>query len=364
MLDKGKISSRQLTLLVFTFISSTATLFLPAFLADDAKQDAWIALLPAGTVGVLTALVVTALSRRFPGKTLTEYVTVLLGPVIGKCIGILYLWFYLHMTSIVVREVSSTILGALLPRTPIEAVTIIIIIVCAYTVKQGIEVIARTNVLSVVFSYVSITLILVLLASNMDIGNVTPVLSRGIGPVLRASVTPSGWFGEVVGVAFLIPFVNSQDQARRAALIGVVWSALTLLFVVLVTLMIIGPGMAALFVFPTLRVVRLINVADFFQRTEVIFLIPWIISNYIKICVFYYITVKITCDLFNPRDSLSLTVPLGIILGSMSIYIFRNNVDLVEFLDRVWGVYALPFELGIPLLLLVFALLSKKGKKV
>ncbi|MBA1335732.1 MAG: Nutrient germinant receptor inner membrane subunit B (GerKB/GerAB/GerBB) [Firmicutes bacterium] len=364
MLDKGKISSRQLTLLVFTFISSTATLFLPAFLADDAKQDAWISLLPAGVVGVLTALVVTALARKFPGKTLTEYVTILLGPVLGKCIGILYLWFYLHMTSIVVREVVFTVISSLLPRTPLEAVTIIIIIVCAYTVRQGIEVIARTNVLSVTFSYVSIALILVLSASNLDIGNVTPVLSRGIGPVLRASVTPSGWFGEVVGVAFLIPFVNSQDQARRAALIGVVWSALTLMFLVLVTLMALGPGMAALFLFPTLRVVRLINVAEFFQRTEAIFLIPWIISNYIKICVFYYIITKITSDLFKPRDSLSLTLPLGIIVGSMSLYIFRNNVDLVEFLDRVWGIYSLPFELGIPLLLLIFASLRKTGKRV
>lgn len=361
MRDDFKISSTQLAALVFTFIIATATLYIPALLSQKAGQDAWIAVIVAGVVGIFIALIVTSLGGRFPEQTLVEYSQVILGTWIGKLVGLVYIWFYIHLTSIVLREVAETAVGTLLPRTPLEVVAIVIVVSCAYAVKAGIEVVARVNILSVLINFIIMATVLLLIVRELNVEYLTPVLSGGVAPVLRASITPIGWFGEVVSVAFLIPFLNRSREAKGAALWGVIATTIILMLIVMVTLMLFGPHLTSILTFPTLKVIRLINLADFIQRIEVIFLVPWIMANYIKICVFYYIAVQIIAQWLKAEYG-PLVFPVGIIITTLAIGLFENRIQLNEFLDKVWGVYALPFELGIPILLLVLAVLRKKGE--
>lgn len=357
MTGKEAISGRQLLLLVFTFIIATATLFLPSFTAQHAGQDAWLSVLIGSLAGILVVLVVTALGLRYPEKTLIEYSETILGKWPGKMVGLVFIWFYLHMTSIMIREVSSTIHGTLLPKSSMESITIIIFIAAAYSVKQGLEVITRANVLNLVITFIAMFTVFFLLLKEMNIELLTPVLNKGMMPVIQDSVLPAGWFGEVVSIAFLIPFINKPKEARLHSIIGVLWASVTLAFIVALIIMVFGAKMTSLLTFPTLQAVRIININDYIQRAEIIFLIPWIASNYIKICFFFFTTVLIISQWFKIKKYTTLVLPVGLVLFPLSLALFRNNVELVEFLGRVWGFYSLPIELGIPTLLLIVELI-------
>jgi spore germination protein KB len=361
MNDREVISGRQLILLVFTFIIATGTLFIPTFVAQNAGRDGWMSVLIGGLVGVVVTLVVTAVGFKFPDKTLIEYSEIILGKWVGKIIGVIFIFFYIHLTSIVVREISTTIHGTLIPKTSFESITIIIFIACAYCVKKGLEVITRVNVLVLVMIYIAIFTILFLLLKDIDIKLLTPVLSHGISPVLKDSAAPAGWFGEVVSIAFLIPFINKPKEARLHSIVGVVWAAITLAIMTALCVMIFGSKLTALLTFPTLEAVRYINLNDYIERIEILFLIPWILSTYIKICFYYYISVLITSKIFKIKTTKTLVLPIGLVIFSLSLVLFDNSVDLFDFLSRVWGLYSLPIELGIPTLLFVVALLRNKG---
>lgn len=362
MLEGGKISSKQLMLLVITFIIATAILFLPAFPTKLAGQDAWLSVILAGAIGLLVALTVTTLGLRFPHQTLMEYSEEIIGTWPGKFIGLIYILFYLHLTSIVIREISLTVIMTLLPRTPLEVAIVVMTLVTAITVKYGLEVITRVNILCLFINVAAMLLVLMMLFKEMHLEYLTPVLSKGIFPVIRGSITPAGWFGEVCSVAFLLPFVNLPNQARRATIIGLLWVTLGLTTVVIVTVSIFGPVMTPLLIFPTLQAVRLINVAEFFQRIESILLLAWLLVNFVKISIFYYITALITAQWFKLSDYKPIVLPIGIILSFLALTLFRNVLEVAGFLEKVWGVYALPIEWGIPLMLLVIAVLRKKGR--
>lgn len=363
MPEKEIISGRQLLMLVFTFIISTATLFLPAFVTRHAGQDGWLSAIPGGVVGVVIILIVTYLGLKFPGMTPIEYSEIILGKWGGKIVSLIFIFFYIHLTSIVIREVSTTINGTLLTKTSFELITIVIFISCVIAVKQGLEVITRANVLNLVTIYIAMFTVLILLLKDLHFEYLTPVLSKGLLPVIQDSISPAGWFGEVVSIAFLIPHLNKPKEAKGFSILAILWVMITLMVLVAVNIMVFGPQLASLITYPSLRAVRYINVNDYIQRVDIIFLIPWIMSNYIKICVFFYITVKIISRFLKIEKYKTLVLPIGLILFSLSLTLFKGSVDLIELLANAWGFYSLPIELGLPLFLLTILLLKGKGGK-
>jgi len=93
MIEKEVISGRQLLLLVFTFIISTATFYLPAYVTLHAGQDGWLSVIVGGTPGVLVVLIVTFLGLRYPEMTPIEYSQIILGKWPGKIIGLIFIFF-------------------------------------------------------------------------------------------------------------------------------------------------------------------------------------------------------------------------------------------------------------------------------
>lgn len=83
-----KITGSQLGLLMFAFIVSTILLNVPEVMAKYAKQDAWLAVFPALSTGVISILVMTTLAKRYPGLTIIQYSSRIMGKWLGPLFGI------------------------------------------------------------------------------------------------------------------------------------------------------------------------------------------------------------------------------------------------------------------------------------
>ena len=362
MINKEVISGRQLVALVFTFIIATATLYLPSFVTQNARQDGWISVLVAGLVGVLTVLVVTALGLKYPTLTLIEYSVNILGRWPGKIVGLIFIMFYFYLTGIIIREVCATVNAHILKVSSLESITIILFIICAYVVKKGLEVITRVNIIVLMLTFLAMFISLALLIKDMDMKLLTPVLSKGISPVIKDSISAAGWFGEVVSIAFIIPFINKPKETRVCSIIGIIWASVTLSFLVALVIMIFGAELSSNLAFPTLEAVRIINIMDYLVRAEIIFLIPWVLANIVKICFFYYITVLIITKWFKLENTTILVLPVGLLLFTISLAQFKDSIDMIEFLNKVWGIFSLPIELGIPIMLLFVNFIRRKRR--
>lgn len=79
-----KITGNQLSFLLFTFIISTNLLSVPSFMFMFAKQDAWLSALLASVTGIVSIWVMIELAKRYPGETITQYSSKILGKGLGK----------------------------------------------------------------------------------------------------------------------------------------------------------------------------------------------------------------------------------------------------------------------------------------
>jgi spore germination protein KB len=361
MLEKGKIGGRQAVYLNVTMIVATALLGAPALIAAQARQDAWLSSLLATLLGIPLALLTVKLSSLYPGKTLIEYLEEIIGRWPGKVLGLLYLFYFIHITSIMIREYGAFLADALMPQTPLIVFNITVVAISAYTIKLGLEVLARA--LQVFFPWIvfSLALTFLLATPQMDLVRLLPVFESGAVPILKGALAPMAWHGEIIAFAMIIPFLAKPDQARSIALYSIGYVGVIFFFLIIGSLATFGPGIASMN-YPVLNEIRLISITKIIDRMEPFIIAIWVTGGLMKVAFFYYVIVLGSAQWLKIRDYRPLVLPLGAVLVALSIAIVENTMQLFNFIAHVWPFYALTtFEMGIPAALLAIALAKKKG---
>nr|WP_238480919.1 endospore germination permease [Desulforadius tongensis] len=360
-MEKGKIDSRQAVFLNITMIIATALLVVPAMTTAHANQDAWLSSVLAALLVLPIAWITVKLSSLFPGKTIIEYLEEILGRWPAKVIGFLYLFWFVHICSLMIREYGDFIVTAFMPETPLIVFHIVVVTIGAYTIKQGLEVLARTNQIFLPLILFSLVMIMSLATPEKDLNRLLPVLEASCVDIFKGSLAPLAWFGEISTFTMIIPFLKKPTEAWRIAFISIllVGFIFTLLVIGIVTTF--GPSVAAM-TYPVLNETRVINIAKVIERMDPVIMSVWVMGGFVKITFFYYVIVLGSAQWLKLSEYRPLTMPVGIILLALSMAIADNLLESIHFLANVWVFYAIStFELGIPLVLLIIAVIRGRG---
>lgn len=361
MLEKGKISPRQTGELLLITILATVILFVPAITSAMAGHDAWLATSVGSMFGLLTLGLVIWLGKKHPGQNIFQYSETILGKWLGKLVGLAYVWIFLHIASVVVREFGDFMTTSFMVNTPLSVFNLTIILLAAWAVLAGLEVIARMNEFIILLVVAFLLGIIVLSTPNWDLRFLLPFFSRGPGPILQAALVPAAWHGEIVVLAVFLPYVTRPGRALFAGSLAIIASAGILTLGVIGALSIFGPELVASFRFPLHLFVRTINIGQLLTRFEVIVMVTWVAGVFIKTSVFYYCTALGLAQVFGLSQYRPVVYPLGILMATLSISLFENVTEVVFFLGEVWPLYSISlYFLGLPLLLIIVTLVREK----
>lgn len=352
MLEKGKIPSITLVFMLINVVAATAVAFLPAVAAKFAKQDAWITAVISTIPGVAVILIVTELGRRFPGKTIIEYLHDILGNWLGKTIGFLYLLFFIHTNGVVIREFSELLVSFIMPHTPIIVFHVAFVLLAAYAIRSGLEVIGRLLELTIPLVLIIYVVIIIIGFFKGEFNRLLPMLENGFKPVLLGSLTPSAWRGEVVILAMFLPYLSEPHKGRTLGVWSVIFLGLLLTFNAIANTMVFGPETPRL-VFPTFTVTHQILNRGFFDVASIV---VWLMGMFTKITLFYYAAVLGTAQLLDLKDYRPVTLSIGVILTALSILAIENSVAIPSYITSGFPPFAYLFEWVIPLVLLLIAI--------
>ena len=363
MLEGGKIDTRQTLYLLVTMIYATLILFIPQNTVAHAKQDAWLSFLIAFAGGVLISLVIINLSLRFPGQTLFEYLPLILGRWPGKITGFFYVWLFVHLCALANREYCSTIVAAFMPETPLVVLLIHGTIMFAYIAYCGLEVLARINQLFLPLNAGLLITLFILATPEMKVVNILPVFDTGLLPLVKSSITPLSWFGEIVTLAVIIPYLVEQKNVYHLTIKALFFVLVLIELATVGVLLVFGPTLTNSYFFPVLSGTKMINIANFIERLEVIPIIIWITSGTMKATLFFWAAALGSAQLLGLNDYRPLILPLAIIVTALGYLLHPGIIDLLNFLTQAFPFYALTFEFIIPFLLLIIILIKGPNKK-
>jgi len=333
-----------------------------SFAYPISSQDTWLAVLAALFIGVLFALVYIALATRFPGKTLIQINDLIFGPFLGKLVSIQYLWLFISTLSVYLWFMGDFVLTYLMPETPIILVLIMFALLCAYAVRQGIEVIARIAFMAVTITSIIIILTFLLLIKDMKYTNFLPIFEVPIGELIQSThIITQVSFSEVLVFLMVIPFMNKPQQTKKSVLLGMLIGGLALLAATIRNIATLGP-LNAIVSSPSLEAVRLINIGKVITRLEVLVAMAQILLLFIITSVLYYAVVLGIAQITKLRSYKPLVLPMGIFAITLSLISYESSMQLRYSAKYITPIFTAWFYFILPLLSLLVAKLRKLPK--
>ncbi len=338
--------------------------FVVTNISSEAEQDTWVSLLLAAACFIPLLLVYARITKLYPEKDIFQIIGTLFGKVTAKALTALLFWYCAHLFALVVRNLSDFINVISLPKTPFLPIMIIMVLVAAYIAKCGVECLGKWCVaaLGILALFVLVTVLLSL--NKIDLTNIQPVLSHDAGAIATTAFEQLTFpLAETVLFLGVANAIKKTDNARSMYMLGTAFGTLMLLTVIIRNITLLGVPMSKAEYFSSYIAIRVISLGDVLTRMEGLISANFILSAFTKSALCLLVAAKAASALFSVRDYRKLVMPVGLFSLALSAILYKNVMEMFAFF-KTYSYYALPFQVGIPLIIWIKAeVRSRKAVK-
>ncbi|MDP9697639.1 spore germination protein KB [Paenibacillus intestini] len=359
-----RISPMQLFTLIILFDMGTA---LVVSLGIEAGKDAWLATLLGASVGLFLIGIYMKLYRLFPKRTLIGYTQDILGSSGGRCVGILYILFFIYGAARDLRDGADLLENSVLDQTPSVVITSLMMLTAAYVLNKGIEVLARTGqIFLTVLCFIGfISSVLLILSGSLEIDRILPTMADGWRPIVETTMKQTIEFpySEIICFTMILPMLDKPIHAKKAGFAAVIVSGLVLSYSSVLKITTLGVDIVERSTFPTLYMISLINIGTFIQRLDVFVVLTLIIGVFFKISIFFYAAVIAIADIFRIGDRQSTVLPIGLLIFLIGLILSSNFAEHIEEGNIVLQTVYVVAGAGIPVALLMVSIFRGMARR-
>lgn len=358
-----RISTLQVFILIVLFeIGSTIVVNI----GSEAKQDAWLAILIASFAGIAILRMYLFILSAYPGCHLFQVIERAIGRWMAYPVAFAFALYFLYISSRVLRDFLELLITDIFPNTPIEVLAVTFMLAISYVLYLGLEVFARTS--EIFWPYVLLFLVLISIflisSGKFKLVNLQPIMAEGFAPISQAMLPGLLTFpyGELIIFTVILAHHGNLKQVQLPAMGAVLLAGGILAYHTLMKVAALGVDYMSRSAFPLLNVVREVSVADVIERLDPFVVFIMMLGIFIKVGLFSYGALQ-GLEYITHLPYRSLVFPMMMGVALFSILIASNYTEHIEEGIRFVPLYLhLPFQLGVPLLLLIVIVLKKKVK--
>lgn len=333
--------------------------------APEAKRDSWISIIIATLVAIPLVWMYCKIAITFPEKTIFEIFEILFGKIIGRIFMVLYSWYFLHLGSLVMRNFGEFINTLAMPETPMFVPMICIGVLCIWVAKSGIEVLARTSKVLLVVCLIVIVIIQFCTIPILDISNIKPILENGWRPVADGAFsTVSFPYAESIAFMGSLYCIERKKSPYRMYFSSVILAGILMMVIALRNLFVLGSSVVGMLYFPAYLAVSKINIGDFIQRVEGSVAIVFVAGVFVKISTCLLASSNGIAKIFNLKDYRSVVIQVGLIMSYLAYFVYDSIMEMNYWAVKIYKYYALPFQIIIPLIMLIVIEIKVKRNKL
>ncbi|MBM7569455.1 GerAB/ArcD/ProY family transporter [Paenibacillus sacheonensis] len=331
---------------------------------EIAKQDAWLSMLLACMLGAVITYLVVKVGLRHPGKTLAQFSQELLGAWLGKIVLLPYFAAWFILSGDVLRSFVDFIHLVLLDKTPVWVLMIMLLGAAVYlTATSAITGIGRFC--EIVGPVTILTLLLSFLLNiwNLKRSHLLPVFGdANLSEIAKASLAPASFLAESFMLLVLLSFASSPKHIMKRSLTSVLFTGIVVAMSTVMVLLVFGPLVAKELRFPYFMLVRSINIMNFIQNLDILVIFIWIFGVFAKISLYLFITSYEMAQWLRIKSwkrMIWFSAP-AIFLIAM----FIPGEAAILMLQKLWETIVIPLcAVAIPLCLWIVSALRGKAVK-
>lgn len=325
----------------------------PRMVSMRASTAAWLVAILGGLLAIGGFSLIGALLARFPGKSITAISEEVLGRGLGLAAGLGYTSYFIFVAGMMFREFSASFRIAVLPNTPISATTLLFLMVIFFAATKGYEGIARmaAYLVPVMLAVWGVTMLGTL--GFLKPYYMSPWFGYGLSNTLLLSVPGASLYSEVLALGVMASALKHRQlmQAGYRALLG----ATVIMGASFVALQAAFPFPAlSRLAFPMLDLTRLIEVSEFLQRLEALFVLLWVFVAGFTISMLIVSAATILQELSRLPDFRPLLPAVCLICYTLS-FVPGNVVQLAQVVSDTTRMWSWPLTFGLPAVTLAAA---------
>lgn len=355
MINGEKISSIQLVILLIGFIFGSSAIITPSVAV---KQDAWISYILAWIGGYILIGIYVLISKLNPSLSLIDILKKHFGKFFGTIIGILYIWYFIHLGALVFRNISEFLSISIYTESPLIFIIISISLIIFYSLKKGLRVFCKLSEIIVPITLLLTALIFVLVSKFYNLKNFFPLFEQGFFQIFKVALhTLTFPFGETVVFLMIFPFLYKYDNLFKNSYIAMTIVGFMLLSIIISNLLALGGEILSNSIFPshlTINLIPKIAVEPFIS-------VNLIIGASVKIFICIFGAIVGIKQLLNTNDFKPFITPIVIFSIILSVWLYDNVIEMVDWAGKIYPYYAMPFQIIIPLITLIISLIKKKS---
>lgn len=348
--EHGSLTPFQFTSIVAGTIIGVGVLVLPRLLTETAGHSAPLSMIVGTLIALATVPVWVKIAAIFPGMTSADFASDLIGTIPGWAFHIGFGLLLATAAAMVAREFGEVVITAVLPETPLEVTTLIMLGLATLFVRYDLQTVGRTYEILfplIVFPGISIA---ILSLKNANLLYLLPIWDGSIDAFTVGVTFAVASLEGMLILPMIIPSINRPDQVTKAALWAVGISGFVHTLVVGATLAVFNVNEMQKLLWPTLEVMKTTSLpGNVVERIEPVFLGIWVAAVFTTISGWFYAVVIKVAKLLRLQDHKTIVPFLAPLLYLIALQP-DNIVALYAFLRDLVR-FGLIYMLPVPLLL-------------
>ena len=357
----GKVSVRQVEILLILQMFNTSILLLPRIAANHVGQDGYMLPIVALILGIIYLYSITGLTNYFKGETIVEFIPKIVPKFIGYIVIGLFAVKILITTGLEIRMFGEMVSQVMLPKTPLPVIMLTMLFTAAYLVKSGIEGTARMAEILLYFIFLPLALVLAFIVVKADYKQLMPFFQSDFLSFGKGAFIISLSFMPIEFMLMMAALMKRPEKSKQATFIALVIIAIIEAIVIAATYIGIGTNEAKRQIWPVLTLMQSIQFpGSFIENQEILMMTSWVFSIYIYISSGLYFTSLIGSRTFKFRRENVFILPSIPIVYFIAIFP-ESLVETYKYYVNFQYYFGIWFLVPIPVILLLIAKARKVG---
>lgn len=356
-----KLNKYEAICLILVIMTNQIILNLPNSILVSTSSAAPLNTVYISLVAIIFTFLVCKLFKIFNNKDLLDISHFLGGHILKTIVGVIYIIFFIFITSILLRYFAEALKSIYFKDTPIIFILLAFLIPPIIINKFGLNTISKVALFFIPILLFSLVFLIYVTLGNFDTSQIFPVLGYGVNETFFSGLSNIFAFGGLAYIYFLNPLLKDTKDFKKISIISIVISALFLFLSVSSLLMVLPFIVSTEEVLSIYILTKTVELGRFLQRIDAVFIFFWIFATlcYISINLFYILNIfkKIT----KIQHSKEMSYASALIILSVSL--LTKNIAEIKYLETiVYKYFTIILVFGISFVILLFANIKHKRK--
>jgi spore germination protein KB len=297
----GKLGIREYTAIAIFVVGSKLTDDTIALIYEPLQNASWMLPIVSGGIFYIPLFLLLKTLSLYQNKDLFTVIQQLLGKYIGFLVCLLIFVISSTAISFDSRAYVNIIRSFYFTTTPTVIIYAILMSVCAYGARKGIQHIGSISWMLIFYSIVSIILALVLCLKDSTFQSLFPIWGTGKLEIVKQSSLKTTLFADFFLFTLLIPYITSMKDFRKGTWISYVFSMIIISGAFMIYIILFDKSVAGLG-YPFHTAIRYITIGTFLTNVETIFFPIWLTVALIRYSAFLYLCALMFGHLLKIKD--------------------------------------------------------------